>query len=703
MENREEKLIEELIGDRSNFYENISVMDIFFQVFINKYGKRALTNIDENIKLKNFFLTEEILNMDTTLFSKLYENYISIFTKYKTGSFYTPDYVLKYMVRESLIKYISLNSNLDISTIETILEKGETNIVDKHMLKNILYSLNKIRIIDVACGTGLFLIEAYKSIYKYKIILYKALNINISSEMKKSILEENIYGIDIQREPVLVCKMCLNSLGWTGHDLNIKENIIMGDSLMEDTYNSPKIKKVLEEGGFHVVIGNPPYLGEKGNKDIFRKIRETSFGNEFYESKMDYFYYFIYKGIHILNKDGILSFITTNYFSTADGAMKLRSFLKENVSFFHILNLNDCEIFKNARGQHNLIYFVKRGSSKENIKLTCVRDKNIDIVKFFNGKEKNKHIEEFLLKDQEKLYGENNHILIQGHVAKDTILNKLEKNKDCNLGEKFNINQGIVTGLDKVTNGALKNKFTQEEIINKGIKLGQGVFVLEEEEIKKCGLENNIYKKEFYKNSHISRYVTQGESRKYIFYVRGNLGEDRKDDKAVKKHLYRFKMALEKRREVINGTKPWYSIQWPRKEEIFLNNKILVPQRAKRNTFAFEELPWYASADVYYITRKCSSVNWKFILGQLNSKLIYYWLYYLGKRKGEYLELYSTPLKNIPIKISWEKDEEISDLVKNVLEGGSEEEYQRLIDEKIYEMHGLNDDEIRMVERVYNR
>ncbi|MCT4593350.1 MAG: N-6 DNA methylase [Anaeromicrobium sp.] len=702
MGNRVEELIEELMEVNNNFYGNISVMDVFFKIFIKKYGKGALVNIEPNIKEKEMLLKDEVLNMEITSFSRLYENYISLFNKHKTGSFYTPEYILKYMIRESLIKYVSLNIKLDINVVEKILEKKETNLVDETVLKSILSSLDNIKIIDVACGTGLFLIEAYKSIYKYKVILYKALNMKIDPGVKAYILEENIYGIDIQRDPVLVCRMCLTSLGWTGEELNIKENIIRGNSLIEETYNRPKIKKILEEGGFHIVIGNPPYLGEKGNKDIFRRIRETSFGREFYESKMDYFYYFIYKGIHMLNKDGILTFITTSYFSTADGAMKLRSFLKENVSFFHILNLNDYEIFKNAKGQHNLIYFMKRGRSKEKIKLTCIRDKNIDIVKYLKRKGNNKYTEEFILENQGKLYGENNHIFIQGHVAGDSILDKLEKNKDCNLGEKFNINQGIVTGLDKVTKGVLNNKFTKEEIVSKNIKLGEGVFVITKEEMKKLGLEKNIHIKKLYKNSNIGRYVTKGESGKYIFYFNGYLEDDRFYDKEVKKHLCRFKIALEKRREVINGTKPWYSIQWPRREDLFLHEKILVPQRAKKNTFAFEGLPWYASADVYYITKKSSLINWKFILGQLNSKLIYYWLYYLGKRKGQYLELYSTPLKNVPIKTSWRGHEEISNLVGKIIQGGSEEEYQRFIDERIYEMYGLNDDEIRRVERVYN-
>lgn len=74
-----------------------------------------------------------------------------------------------------------------------------------------------------------------------------------------------------------------------------------------------------EKGGFDIVIGNPPYVGEKGNKEIFRPIAESSLGKRFYQGKVDLFYFFFHLGLDLSKNKGTISLITTNYYITADG------------------------------------------------------------------------------------------------------------------------------------------------------------------------------------------------------------------------------------------------------------------------------------------------------------------------------------------------------------------------------------------------
>jgi len=82
----------------------------------------------------------------------------------------------------------------------------------------------------------------------------------------------------------------------------------------------------------------------------------------------------------------------------------------------------------------------------------------------------------------------------------------------------------------------------------------------------------------------------------------------------------------------------------------FDSPKIVAPQRSPKNTFGYNEVPWYASADVYFITQKDENVSLKYILALLNSKLYYLWLYYRGKRKGEFLELYQNHFQKFQLK-----------------------------------------------------
>ena len=67
------------------------------------------------------------------------------------------------------------------------------------------------------------------------------------------------------------------------------------------------------------------------------------------------------------------------------------------------------------------------------------------------------------------------------------------------------------------------------------------------------------------------------------------------------------------------------------------------------NNFGYNDQSWYASADVYFIKELDPKFPLKPVLGLLNSRLYYYWLYHRGKRKGEMLELYQVPLSEIPI------------------------------------------------------
>ena len=108
-----------------------------------------------------------------------------------------------------------------------------------------------------------------------------------------------------------------------------------------------------EKSGFDVVIANPPYLGEKGNKDIFRPILNGKLG-QYRHGKMDIFYYFFHLSLNIGKANSQHAFISTNYYITATGGKKLRLDLKNRATIRNLLNLNELKIFESALGQHEV-------------------------------------------------------------------------------------------------------------------------------------------------------------------------------------------------------------------------------------------------------------------------------------------------------------------------------------------------------------
>ena len=154
-----------------------------------------------------------------------------------------------------------------------------------------------------------------------------------------------------------------------------------------------------------------------------------------------------------------------------------------------------------------------------------------------------------------------------------------------------------------------------------------------------------------YKNSDIKHFWTENETDLNLLYVDSSTNQLDEFQMELKRILEPHRHKLIARREVVKNVRDWYELTWPRNRLIFESPKIVAPQRAKTNYFAYTEQPFFASADVYYITEKAerSPYSLPILSLLLNSSLYLTWLRSFGKRKGSLLELYATPLKNLPI------------------------------------------------------
>lgn len=467
--------------------------------------------------------------------------------------------------------------------------------------------LENLRAADLSCGTGNLLL----------IMLVKLIELSKKITGKYYFNSNWIRGYDIDEEALEIYKR-------DGKDI-LKRYNLQGEILVfnEDSLLSEKNIK------YNVVIGNPPYLGEKNHQSIFRKLKESEFGKKYYEAKMDYFYFFIEKGIDILENKGILVYVTTNYWLKADGAGILRKKLRDEGHFTHIVDYN-ISIFKDAPGQHNMIFSWRK--NQEIFEKEKIENENFIVD---TEKEENK----FSVKNK-NLYDEKGNIILIDD--KSRIFNrKLKEKSNYKLEDIVNINQGIVSGCDKA-------------FITKTYKENFGKYL-----------------KPFYKNKDIFKYSCKKENDFWIYYIpRGrNISEE------LKEIFFPYKDILEKRREVVKGTHKWYELSWGRDENIMSGEKILARQRCRTNYFAYHKGEFFGSADIYYLTLKNSSFNIFYILGYLNSEIFYEWYKNNGKSKGYNLEFYTTPLKEVPVYYPENKNEieYIETLVKKQIEKYSDE------------------------------
>lgn len=548
---------------------------------------------------------EEFLNgEDRTLeISDLFEKSLNSEYKNKRGIFYTNKEIANLIAKKSLEFYFT-----------------------KDYQKKDLF---KLKILEPSCGCGEFYLSYLRNLYPYyKKLFCDETDINIL----RMIVKNNLYAFEIDNEASDILKQRLEY-----YSIYEYKNI----------YNLDFLKYEFKEK-FDIISGNPPYIGEKGNKKIFDDIRNFEIGKKYYEKNMDYFYFFVQKSIDLAKDMGVISFITTNYWISADNAKLLRQKISNETSFLRILDFKDKKIFKNAAGQHNMVFYLKKtldfeydkfNHIEEKIKKTKLKDlirgaKYLDEDKIKYKKCSNKELREALEKKDYFCFMKND-------IKK--LVDKIKIKSNYKLEDISIINQGIVSGADKISNRNIK--YIKEEMLNiNNIKLKDGIFVLKNEELSKKEIEKRYIKK-FYKNSNLNKYIINEITDLNIIYL--NRKSEINKDSNVYKHLIKYKNILESKRECKKNLLPWYSLHWARKQSIFEEEKLLVAQRAKKNNFCYSNKDFYSSADVYYITKIKEDIN--YLLGYLNSEIIYFWLYHKGKKKGEYLELYKEPLKKIPI------------------------------------------------------
>ena len=593
-----------------------------------------------------------------------------------TASYYTPEYMVDYIVKETLADQIEGKS------------PGE---------------ILELKILDNAMGSGHFLLGAVRylenAILKIQHSDSEVKNVIPFENIKNEIIKNCIFGID--KEP-LATQLAKFSL-WiyssqTGDRLQpLSDHLITHNSLLDDLDYSEKFNSKISKGNIDAIICNPPYIGEKGNKEIFHTVKGSTLGKRFYQGKMDYFYFFFHKSLDLLKENGSAGFISTNYFVTASGASKLRKDLKERAQITGIVNFGDLKIFKGAKGQHNQVTFFKKGSNDETpcaiyrATTSGICDKDT-LSKILSGD--TKYSDNFEISISSLFDGEENYIRTRIAEVKSQRLFKKMIRKGNKLGDICCIDTGIQTGADKLTDSHIKK---YGKIGNKG----DGIFVLTREELKTISLsqkeEGLVFN--FYKNSDVKKYSSSENTSEVILYLDRGIMQI---SNGLKNHFNQFEKILKRIGEVRDGKRKWFSLHRARKRSIFTGEKILAPQRSQSNTFGYNKGEWFGATDIFFITSLIDGISLKYILGAINSKTFYYWLFNKGKRKGSALELIRTPLAEMMVpKMNEIEQNKVIKLTEKLIENPDDYNSFHGIDELLYKFYAFTELEISQIETLY--
>jgi N-6 DNA Methylase/TaqI-like C-terminal specificity domain len=567
----------------------------------------------------------------------------------KDGIFYTPRYITKYIV-ENTIGALCRKKKQE-------LELDTENYAQDHV-KTYREWLLQLTILDPACGSGAFLSEALDFLIQEHALIN---SMSLSPEGETlvfvdnvtDILENNIFGVDINEESVEIAKLSL----WLrtakiGRKLNdLSHNIKCGNSLInavkvvapDNLVWQTAFPQVFVNGGFDIIIGNPPYIKEPVNKAAFDGLRE----HPYYQGKMDLWTFFGCVAIDLVKENGLIGFIVPNNWVSNAGASIFRNKMLTDGMIKTYIDFGAYNVFEDAGIQTMMYVFEKTPHAPQqylfDIKRLTARKPNAQQVSnwVIGADEKvgigfATLIDSATMIDQFLSFNEN-------EIA--TLTEKLRQKAHFYL-EKDDIAQGIVPNPDILNKNGL-SIIGEKNAQARQVTEGDGIFVLPKAFLKHLSEEETERLKPLYEPADYVRFYMPPNFDREIIYL------TKKHDIAqypnLKNHLFKFREIMDNRRENLNNRLEYYHLHWGRDERFFEKGaKIVSARKCAVPTFAYTELDTYVMMSSNVI--KTDKYDLKVLTVLLNSKLIAYWLRYRGKMQGDLYQIDKEPLLSIPLR-----------------------------------------------------
>ncbi|EGS8471377.1 class I SAM-dependent DNA methyltransferase [Campylobacter coli] len=446
--------------------------------------------------------------------------------------------------------------------------------------------------------------------------------------------------------------------------------------------------------GFDLIIGNPPYIKEAENKELFTNTKKL----RTYQGKMDFWYHFVGRGFDILKNNGYLAFIATNNWVTNSGAKKLRNIVLEESQILSLVDFSSFMVFDSASIQTMIMSFQKTKPPKNYefhfAKITTqtpIYEDALSLLK--NEKTQNNEILKINLTPKKFI----DKTLNFTKSDYEELFNKIQKYGKFYLEER-EVAQGIVYPQENINKKSL-------EILGNNFYLGQGIQKLTNEEVENLNLLKNekILLKPIFESDNIQKYFVKRYNYFWVIYTNSSFKNPNSMDDYpnLKKHLDKFQ-------NVITSDNKPYGLHRARDEKFFTGSPRIVALRkcVGEPKFSYVDFDCYVSATFYVI--KTQRINVKYLTAILNSKLVAFWLKHKGKMQGNNYQIDKEPLLNIPIVDTNSKNKKLADELINLVDeilkakeqdkNANTQELENKINSLVYKLYNLTEDEIKIIE-----
>lgn len=708
------------LAEGENIYQKL--MEVF-KIADEKYnsGLFCLT-ADPSKHLNRDTITEDLI-IDDGVFKKIFKNLYYPESPYEF-SVISPE-ILGTVYEQFLGSRISLTeghrAKIEVKpemrhqggvfyTPQVIVKDIIENTVGKAIKGKSLRQIENIKIIDIACGSGSFILGAYKYLLDHYLEEYSKMKrppanviyegkdgqLRLTISEKKRILKNNIYGVDIDFLAVEVSKLTLllQVLEDQNKDVveqqqtlfnervlpDLSDNIKNGNTIIERDYitadmSYEEIKKikpfnyqeefpeVFENGGFDIIITNPPYvrseLISQAEKDYFKNHYEVFVGSA------DYYVYFYEKAFNILKNKGYFGLICSNKFTRAKYGKKLRKYLL-NYQLDSYDDYTGEKVFKDATVDPAVIVMKKQAPQSNNILV----DK------------------EFELKQADFTDGTWSFYSPKVLEVRDKIVEKGELLKDLDV----NIYSGIKTGYNKA-------------------------FVLKKDDVNKLIAEDKS-------SMDIIKPLLRGRDIKpnqiafddlYLIMSKDGLNV-RKEYPVIFNHLNQYRARLKSRSD---QGEYWFNLRVCSYYDEFEKPKLIYPNMASHLFTVYDEEGFYTNQKCFIILS--DTINLKFLHSLLSSKVLNFIFMLLGSPLGSGgYDINKYYVEQLPIVFNEEKEKEIIDLTEksmdihkilnsDALAPKEKNIYQQQlaviedgIENLIYELYDLSEEDIAIIGEIIN-
>ena len=633
------------------------------------------------------------------------------------GVYYTPDYIVRYIVGQTVGRALDGRKPDDIA---------------------------KLRFADIACGSGSFLVEVFACLIRYHLKWYLADGAAkwarkgvlrarerddeyvLTLAEKRRLLLNNVYGVDLDPQAVEVTQLSLHLRLMEDESFpstqllfdeerrallpNLWDNIVCGNSLVEtdvaDLFGltleeQERIRpldlrwtfpKVFGQGGanqrgFDAIVGNPPYVRMEHLKPV-KSYLAARF--KAHEERADTYAYFIERALTLLRNRGSLGYIVSNKFVLAKYGAPLRAVIKECANISRVVDLAGLPVFHGATVRTLMLLLEQNPMGTPRSEFFFYTPPLLP--KSFADVERGNSTLPDLVAANEQTLPQMRFQAAPWTFAPSPVVELVRRLEQTCVSLEKHLGAlplfGIKTGLneafviDSEVRQSLLTSYPDDVHAIKPLLMGRDV----------------------------RRYEIRQEGR-FLIYL--HPAKDIRKFPGIERHLLPFKKQLKARATI----QPWFELQQPAEGLMALLNrpKIVYPIIAPEPRFALDEGGYLINDKLFALPTKD-----EFLLGLLNSRFASFFFGEVCARlesTGDiYYEFRQQYVKRFPVPEAREDqkttliklvnrmlaarnaEKATTDGVKREHSARQAEAFDRQIDALVYELYGLTEEEIALVE-----